>query len=300
MVTMELASIPREFPQFGKHLSSLVRPASEVFAKESCGCGGSGACGCGGDCGGGCGGRDDSGDQALIPRTPDSPVYPLWPLILEDGDGCPGKPLNRPGPGQCCIYVLCTPILASSGFLGAAGVVHCLIQKTSCSGESSVFELVPGVGGDSPNRVGGARSMVFAFPGRNLLGNPGYEKHFEVCHKCGENNSDSIACDCINKKSASNYPWRDENDYYPKREGAKGVGLIGGLAQSAANVADVSRRPWTNSNFFARYFAYRCSEVGKRPKMPPGAMGWDADVGRGADHPSPYGGVLTRPTGTYG
>ena len=31
MATMELASIPRELPQFGRHLSSLARPASEVF-----------------------------------------------------------------------------------------------------------------------------------------------------------------------------------------------------------------------------------------------------------------------------
>jgi hypothetical protein len=55
MATMELASIPREFPQFGRHLSSLVRPASEVFGQQgsrkgkgSCGCGGGkGSCGCG-------------------------------------------------------------------------------------------------------------------------------------------------------------------------------------------------------------------------------------------------------------
>lgn len=41
---MDLLDIPRHFPQFGKHLSSLLRPASEVFAeqgkgKASCGCG---------------------------------------------------------------------------------------------------------------------------------------------------------------------------------------------------------------------------------------------------------------------
>jgi hypothetical protein len=34
MATMELASIPREFPQFGRHLTSLVRPASEVFGQQ--------------------------------------------------------------------------------------------------------------------------------------------------------------------------------------------------------------------------------------------------------------------------
>ena len=56
MATMELASIPRELPQFGRHLSSLARPASEVFGQQgrrngkgSCGCGGGkGSCGCGG------------------------------------------------------------------------------------------------------------------------------------------------------------------------------------------------------------------------------------------------------------
>ena len=34
MATMELASIPRELPQFGRHLSSLARPASEVFGQQ--------------------------------------------------------------------------------------------------------------------------------------------------------------------------------------------------------------------------------------------------------------------------
>ena len=56
MATMELASIPRELPQFGRHLTSLLRPASEVFGQQgsrrgkgSCGCGGAkGSCGCGG------------------------------------------------------------------------------------------------------------------------------------------------------------------------------------------------------------------------------------------------------------
>ena len=54
MATMELASIPRELPQFGRHLSSLARPASEVFGQQgarrgkgSCGCGGGkGSCAC--------------------------------------------------------------------------------------------------------------------------------------------------------------------------------------------------------------------------------------------------------------
>jgi hypothetical protein len=53
MATMELASIPRELPQFGRHLSSLARPASEVFGQQgsrkgkgSCGCGGGGCCDC--------------------------------------------------------------------------------------------------------------------------------------------------------------------------------------------------------------------------------------------------------------
>lgn len=43
MPMMELASIPREYPQFGRHLRSLLRPASEVLGQQSatkprCGC----------------------------------------------------------------------------------------------------------------------------------------------------------------------------------------------------------------------------------------------------------------------
>jgi len=67
MATMELASIPRELPQFGRHLSSLARPASEVFGQQgrrkgkgSCGCNG-GSCGCGGGKGScGCAGAKGS------------------------------------------------------------------------------------------------------------------------------------------------------------------------------------------------------------------------------------------------
>jgi len=57
MATMDLASIPRELPQFGRHLSSLARRRYEVFHQQSegkagCGCGaGAGCCGCGGRCG---------------------------------------------------------------------------------------------------------------------------------------------------------------------------------------------------------------------------------------------------------
>ena len=42
---MELASIPRELPQFGRHLSSLARPASEVFGQQGSRKG-KGSCGC--------------------------------------------------------------------------------------------------------------------------------------------------------------------------------------------------------------------------------------------------------------
>jgi hypothetical protein len=73
MATMELASIPRELPQFGRHLSSLARPASEVFGQQgarrgkgSCGCGGKGSCGCGGsDCGCGSKGQAACGSTGI-------------------------------------------------------------------------------------------------------------------------------------------------------------------------------------------------------------------------------------------
>lgn len=55
---MDLLEMPREYPQFGKHLTSLARPRSEVFkgkgkGKGCCGCGGGGG---GGEIGCGCGG----------------------------------------------------------------------------------------------------------------------------------------------------------------------------------------------------------------------------------------------------
>lgn len=61
---MDTLDIARHFPQFGKHLSSLVRPRSEVFrSKGSCGCGsGKGACGC-------TGGKGSCGCTVAIEKT---------------------------------------------------------------------------------------------------------------------------------------------------------------------------------------------------------------------------------------
>ena len=82
---LDLLDMPRQFPQFGKHLSSLVRPASEVFKgktigsvslgrnRRPCGCGGGkGACGCGGDGSCECNGRGRSAyaSSQTMPYTP--------------------------------------------------------------------------------------------------------------------------------------------------------------------------------------------------------------------------------------
>lgn len=57
---MDLASVPTEFPQFGKSLWNIARPAEEVFdlgekGMGACDCS-AGHCGCGGTCGGSGGG----------------------------------------------------------------------------------------------------------------------------------------------------------------------------------------------------------------------------------------------------
>ena len=106
MATMELASIPRELPQFGRHLSSLARPASEVFGQQgarkgkgSCQCGGGkGSCGCGGgNCSSGCGSsgcetqtqpphtQDPQAPASPGPYVPPPPSYPIPP----EGTPCP-------------------------------------------------------------------------------------------------------------------------------------------------------------------------------------------------------------------
>jgi|688.fasta_scaffold447841_2 hypothetical protein len=57
---MDIAAIPREFPQFGRSVKSLVRPAEEVSGsrKETlCGCSTGGECGCGLACSSGCTGK---------------------------------------------------------------------------------------------------------------------------------------------------------------------------------------------------------------------------------------------------
>jgi hypothetical protein len=124
MATMELASIPRELPQFGRHLSSLARPASEVFGQQgarkgrgSCGCGdGNGSCGCGGGNGScGCGGGQDVADSTMPPCTTEwggSGINEL-PRIPKRP-----RPTRRPAPTQpplggecCCVSSVCVELL---------------------------------------------------------------------------------------------------------------------------------------------------------------------------------------------
>lgn len=52
---IDLAAIPREFPQFGKSLSNILRNSDAVFGREGGGCGGGRGCDCGAGCGCGCG-----------------------------------------------------------------------------------------------------------------------------------------------------------------------------------------------------------------------------------------------------
>jgi hypothetical protein len=129
---MELASIPRELPQFGRHLSSLTRPASEVFGqqgsrkgKESYGCGGD-SCGCGGGTGScGCGGgKGSSGcDGNNLPHQP------AWPDLAHDGGGSDigdggggdGMGYPPPPPEEDC----CTGFNGRAGFSACGEVVPC-------------------------------------------------------------------------------------------------------------------------------------------------------------------------------
>jgi hypothetical protein len=96
-----------------------------------------------------------------------------------------------------------------------------------------------------------------------------------------ENGLDPVACSCIDKDVVGRYPWRDESDYRPVKPG-RGVKRF--VAENYG--------PITNSNTFVRYYAFRCTKQGQRPPKPHGAIGWDADLGRGDDHPPPYGGVV--------
>ena len=77
-----MAEIPRAFPQFGKSIWNVARPAWEVFGKQpgnsQCkpgGCGNkSSGCGCGGSCGGDCGGSCEACGTHGEYGTRDKPV----------------------------------------------------------------------------------------------------------------------------------------------------------------------------------------------------------------------------------
>lgn len=66
---LDILDTPRQFPQFGKHMSSLIRPRSEVFRGKNGSEGGKGSCGCGCEngscgCGGGKGACGSDGNES--------------------------------------------------------------------------------------------------------------------------------------------------------------------------------------------------------------------------------------------
>src|SRR5262245_31725352 len=68
---MDLTTIPREFPQFGKSIWNVGRPSAQVFGRSASGLAvkpqceaAQGGCGCGRQCEGTCGGQCGSGEQA--------------------------------------------------------------------------------------------------------------------------------------------------------------------------------------------------------------------------------------------
>lgn len=126
MATMELASIPRELPQFGRHLSSLSRPASEVFGQQGAG-NGKGPCGCGArniSCGcargkglSGCGGGNGS-------HEPSATCPQCRHLSTADaGDTGTGGDLPRPETGcDPCLHLHSAAMAACSP---GCDTIHC-------------------------------------------------------------------------------------------------------------------------------------------------------------------------------
>ncbi len=176
MATMELASIPRELPQFGRHLSSLARPASEVFGQQgarkgkgSCGCGGGGAC----DCNSADTRPNHWGITARRPNSPPPTGSP--PPNLDSTDTCTGK--------RCSVVVACTKVGelpetfdTTDWMLQPPSLVrHCSFVITDCDGNRSLLELSPltlasMMASEVPGplraefkhkQVGGLRSMIF-------------------------------------------------------------------------------------------------------------------------------------------
>lgn len=203
------------------------------------------------------------------------------------GDGGGGELLVVPV-SECCISVWCGPVGASAGVLGAIGKRHCLLAKRSCGGSLTVFELIPGDAASEKHRVGGPDSMVYVFPGRDPSTEPDQKHEFSVCYECNSDGSDPVACDCLTPKKVGDYPWRRQKDYGPPR----GETLSGTAMRYVAARVSGTHFAGPNSNTFAKYFMYRCTEVGKRPPKPGGADGWDFPIGGAADHPPPWGGVV--------
>ena len=150
MATMELASIPRELPQFGRHLSSLARPASEVFGRQgarrdkgACGCaGGTGSCKCNeGSCGCEDGGRRFS-NSYWYTNGHGSGQAEGQPPVLDSDDSCLSK--------RCSVEVACQALVPLQGLpeitrtlAGGEVARHCMFVFVDCDGNKTSLELSP-------------------------------------------------------------------------------------------------------------------------------------------------------------
>jgi len=126
---MDILDIPREFPQFGKHLSSLLRPRGEVFKEDLYGCRGSnsscgdgridrsmgdrsmgdcgcslgmaepcacdGSCGCDDRGGGPCADETSSGDHGKLPQRPHYQAGIGASSLLLTHGVVPNRPIER-------------------------------------------------------------------------------------------------------------------------------------------------------------------------------------------------------------
>lgn len=183
---MELASIPRELPQFGRHLSSLVRTRNELFAQQnkgsrSCEChDGQHSCGCNSE-----GSSLDGGAKEWRMGGQHTNVPPpiVAPPVQNYADSCTNDQ-------HCSATVVCTPLErlpeTITGELNRHNIQlridlvrHCSIVMVDCDGKESIMELTFNgffnyrlhkssntkepfrLNGRQARQVGGNNSMVF-------------------------------------------------------------------------------------------------------------------------------------------
>lgn len=245
---IELAAIPREFPQFGKSLYNLVRSRSQVFPVSEHGGEGKSGHVCRGKCG--CGSKSSR----------DLERHDRW---LMDDEECGHESCAVPVT-NCCASIYCDmPAIGRN--------VHCYFYMSDCE-SSYMLELNPlkVAGGAQP--FGGPDSIMVLTPNAQL---PKANPLVEVCEPCvmchGEDQSSCSLADCL-LSAALAYPLAHPDPSEPPV--ATNVGGQVTLNPAALGAMAFGRPTYNaagpNSNTFVAILARACGLPVPPLKVPGG------------------------------